>query len=194
MAAKPHQSCRPRSTSLLDRGAHISLRWSCRWLRPGSDPLFDWPCAFAVICRLGAAALRQCQPSGRDRTGACAARLVAVLSAGSAGRSHLPVSARETAITTIARRSRSGSRSGRHPRRCPGRLRHRPARPPSGQDADRGHAQGLSGVGGLGPRTWPAGSVRDGAVPRGGQSHGDEARTPAANALGRWGHRPCGAG
>ena len=74
----------------------------------------SWPCALAVICRLGAAAtFRQCQPSQRDLTGAGAARLVAVLSARSAGRSHPPLSGRETAITTIAQsepiRSRSGS-------------------------------------------------------------------------------------
>ena len=38
----------------------------------------SWPCALAVICRLGAAAtFRQCQPSQRDLTGAGAARLVA---------------------------------------------------------------------------------------------------------------------
>jgi hypothetical protein len=78
--------------------------------------LFPWLCAFAVICRLGAAAtLRQCQPSERDLTGACVARLVAVLSARSAGRSHRPCQEGRRPSPPSHSRSRSGSRSGSTP-------------------------------------------------------------------------------
>src|SRR5215207_9813474 len=70
---------------------------------------FQRTCAFAVICRLGAAAtLRQCQPSERDLTGACAARLVAVLSARSAGRSHRPCQEGRRPSPPSHSRSRSG--------------------------------------------------------------------------------------
>src|SRR5215207_6830164 len=77
---------------------------------------FQRTCAFAVIGRLGAAAtLRQCQPSERDLTGACAARLVAVLSARSAGRSHPPCQEGRRPSPPSHSRSRSGSRSGSTP-------------------------------------------------------------------------------
>jgi hypothetical protein len=122
--------------------------------------LCHWPGALAVIGRLGAAGTNsQCQPSEGDLPGAWAARLVAVLSARSAGRSHRPCQEGRRPSPPSHRRSRSG-----HGRVDP-TARSTSPRPPTTSAATwprRGSRprRGRSGVAGPGPRTWPGGSVR----------------------------------
>jgi hypothetical protein len=123
--------------------------------------LFHWPCAFAVICRCGAAA------TSGDASRASVTEQEPVRQT---HRSAVRPPGRQEPSTLVrkgdghhhhrTRRADRGHGRGRYPWRCPGRLRHRPARPQSGRHAGLDHPGGLSTVAGLGPRSWPGRGVR----------------------------------